>query len=158
MTKPPKLRPSPRFSLASLLLLLGTTLLLQPTHSFSLDIPRPKAEKKIVRITEAGAIPSELILTKHDSSVFIFNEFSDTPLDLALSFGKNRIHCHSNKLKLDEAGVLRTTNPIPPKSFVVTCFPDTGRYKYTLRTPSKNKKVQISGSIVVKPAEDEIPQ
>ncbi len=91
--------------------------------------PSTSAEKKIVSISSNGLTPANLTLHKLDASVFLFNAIKDQPVNLAIKFGKNRVHCHSPSLRLDDDGYLRTVNPVPTSSFVLACFPNSGEYE-----------------------------
>lgn len=106
------------------------------------------AEKEIIRVTDKGIIPAVLELRKRDSSVFIYNDTDNEYLGVQIEFGKNRLHCHDKRLQLDATGMLRTTDPIPPHSFVVACFPDTATYPITVWS-SGNRGQTLRGEIHV---------
>ncbi|MCB0358313.1 MAG: hypothetical protein KDD44_01710, partial [Bdellovibrionales bacterium] len=52
---------------------------------------------------------------------------------LEIEYGKHRLHCWSPNLHLDDSGIMKTIQPIAPKDFEIMCFPDSGRYPFTVR-------------------------
>ncbi len=98
------------------------------------------AIKHVMRITEEGITPRELTLKKLDSSVFLYNELADQPVDISIRFGSNRVHCHSPRLKMDSEGVFRTDSPLPPNSFAIACFPSRSQYPIEVTAPGVSSK------------------
>lgn len=106
------------------------------------------AVKEIMRIDDNGISPQSIVLTKPDASVFFLNGTRNSELSIAIFFGKRRLHCASENLKMGEDGALRTINPIKPRNFVLSCFPVPGRYKIEVDGFSSGKKMRMAEVVV----------
>ena len=107
-----------------------------------------REHKEIMKISGAGLVPSRLVLTEPDSSVFFFNATDDSLLSLTISFKERRFHCASPNLQLEEGGVLRSKTPIGPRDFAITCFPDRGTYQLIIEGLSSFPR-GLAGEIIV---------
>lgn len=94
--------------------------------------PLNDPEKIVVRVTEGGLEPSTIRLHKDDSSVFFLNSTKDSLMSVSVNFGNHRTHCASENLKLGDDGKLQSVQPIGPKDFALTCFPQKGSYQVAI--------------------------
>lgn len=91
------------------------------------------AEKVLVKLSNSSPIPKQTKLSKLDSSIFFVNSSNDALLTLSIDFGKRKAHCASGNMKwFKDEGVLRSNEPIAPKDFAVTCFPESGTYNVSV--------------------------
>ncbi len=133
-------------SLAAVLLLFGINI-----QTVQADVKAPK--KEIIKISEQGVKPAVLNLEGADGSVFFYNTSGDQFMSFSIPWGDRRAHCATLNLKLDEDKVLRSAKAIRPGDFVLTCFPEPGRYEYQAQV-GQNK---FKGTIIVKAYESEKP-
>ncbi len=107
----------------------------------------PSPNKLIVKVTDKGLVPSTITLDKLDSSVFFVNTTNDSLVTVAVDFGSHEGHCASGNLKF-ENGVMHSVEPIGPKDFAVTCFPQAGTYNVKVEGIG-GRKAPVTGKIVV---------
>ena len=107
-----------------------------------------EAEKEVVKISEKGFEPTTMHLKKEDASVFFVNATSDSLLTFEIDFGARRMHCASSNLTQDGHGVLRSSKPVGPKDFALTCFPEKGKYQVKA-FGVKGKKDAFIGTVEV---------
>jgi len=103
------------------------------------------AEKKIVTISQDRIEPNEIILTKADSSVFFYNNTLKENIEIKIDVTGKTLHCASSNLKVD-GDFLSSSEPIKPKDFALTCFPDKGEYAFDV---IRSKQKPLKGKIKV---------
>ena len=106
------------------------------------------AQKEVIKISAKGASPTTIHFTKEDGSVFFLNNSKDSLMTLDIDFKGRRAHCASTNMKFSSDGHLRSTTPVGPKDFAITCFPEKGTYEFLAYGILGNQK-PISGSIIV---------
>lgn len=106
------------------------------------------AEKEVVKVSAKGFEPAVLKLQREDASVFFVNTTQEDLLTFEIDFANRRAHCATSNLKLDSDGILRSSKPIGPKDFALTCFPEKGTYKVTVHGLHGRGGV-ASGSVIV---------
>jgi hypothetical protein len=109
----------------------------------------PDAKKELIKLTPSGPVPARIEIAQLDASVFFLNVTDDSLVSLEIQFGPNRVHCWSPNLQIDEKGVMSSINPIGPKDFAITCFPEAGTYRYTVKGLEKNPSGS-TGEIVIR--------
>ena len=136
------------------ILLTLAFVLLSMANAYSDDTTPPppleieSAVKEIVKLTDEGPSPSQIVLHKLDSSVFFVNSTKDSLLTLRVDFGKKMTHCASPNLKMGEDGVIQSVKPIAPKDFALMCFPEKGEYQVQFQGLSKFPKGTV-GTVVI---------
>lgn len=105
-----------------------------------------KANKEIMKITEHGFEPSQVIFKQLDGSVFFLNATNDALLSLEINFDGRRAHCASDNIVYQD-GVMRTKSPLAPQDFALMCFPEKGSYDVIVRGLSA--KPSIVGKVLV---------
>ena len=108
----------------------------------------PTAEKRVIRITPQGFVPSEIKLKKQDSSVFFVNSTENEKFNVAINFGPRRKHCWTKNMEVGNDGVIRTTKPVEPRDFALVCFPESGEYMVTA-SGEKGKPSRIVAKVIV---------
>ncbi len=103
--------------------------LLAADANHSLPTPLEASQKELVKISESGFSPSKIILNKLDASLFFVNVTKRSLLSLRIVFNNRELHCASGNVTVDTNGDLITSKPIPPKDFILVCFPQAGDYK-----------------------------
>ena len=67
---------------------------------------------------------------------------------IEIDFKGKRAHCASSNMKFGKDGVLRSSQPIGPKDFAASCFPEKGIYEISAFGVN-GSKTPVKGSIVV---------
>lgn len=163
-------------------LLLSAVLLYMPTRGISEGAPASAAalattptpssaqtahvhttphEGRIVKITDAGLEPSELIIDSnsektdttsenlHSRVVFFLNDTTDSLITLDVETQGKKAHCASGNLKIQESGGVRSSTPIVPKDFASTCFHNVGSYPFSVYG-LKGRTTAVTGVIQVR--------
>lgn len=133
--------------------ILATVLCYLPTNGTSLaEQPStsrvPDSQSQIVRLSDSGVAPLTLRMKKEDKVAFFLNDSSDSLITLDLSFGEHATHCASSNLKINENGVIASTQPIAPKDFASACFHESGTYPFTVYG-LRGSPNGIKGSIII---------
>lgn len=115
------------------------------THDHPLALA--DSEKKVVRLTEHGLEPTNIVLKTLDSSVFFVNETRDSPLSLSVDFGSHRLHCATGNVKFAD-GKLHSVEPVGPHDFVLMCFPERGTYQVQVQG-LRGPKETAAGTVTV---------
>ena len=124
-------------------------LAIPPSTLAESSAPLEIAHKELMKVTDQGLVPSEIVLEQNDSSVFLLNMLPNEKLNLTVEFGSKHMHCHSKNLAWDaEKGEMKTTTPVSPQDFAVLCFPESGVYPIVVESAS-GKKLKLSGTVKV---------
>ncbi|MFN8391178.1 MAG: hypothetical protein U0136_12880 [Bdellovibrionota bacterium] len=105
------------------------------------------AEKEVVKVTDQGLIPPTITLQKQDSSVFFVNTTKDSLVTVSIDFGEHSAHCATSNLKF-ENGSMHSVEPIGPKDFALTCFPQKGSYDVKVEGVA-GKNAPLVGKVIV---------
>ena len=133
-------------TILSLALSFPLPLLVQADTTSDVSASVEKAEKEMMKITEKGFEPPQLMFNHLDSSAFFVNSTNDSLLSLEVDFGDRRAHCASDNMVF-ESGVMRSKVPLAPKDFALLCFPDKGTYNVIARGVAT--KPSLVGKVVV---------
>ena len=88
------------------------------------------ARPQIIKISNHGVSPSQLIMKQSDSVVFFYNITDEDLLTLEIDFGSRTIHCSAALRTIKPPGLTQTRKPFGPKEFASTCFHEKGSYPY----------------------------
>ena len=86
------------------------------------------AVKEIVKVTPRGLEPATTTLHRLDASVFFVNTTQDSLVTFDIDFTGKKAHCASSNLKFTKEEHMKSVEPIGPKDFTITCFPEKGSY------------------------------
>ena len=137
-----------RFSMLMRSLLLSFVLLAAWSVTQALHADEKAAQRKIVKLTDAGVAPQSLRMTTDESIVFFYNDTSDSLPTLELDFRGKTAHCASSTLKASTDGFIRSTKPIGVGDFASTCFHSPGEYDYKV-LGLKNAPDGVPAKIIV---------
>lgn len=108
----------------------------------------PEAQNRLIKVTDKGIEPLNLVMKRDDSIAFFLNDTKDSLITVELDFKEHSIHCGGGNLQAAEAGKVRSVKPIGPKDFASTCFHDSGKYSYVIYGLGGNNS-GVRGSITV---------
>ena len=106
------------------------------------------SNNRIIKLTDAGLSPKELVMKQSDGIMFFLNASSDSLATLEIDYHGKKTHCASANLEMDPNGVVRSTRPFGPRDFASVCFPDKGRYDLTVYGLRKSPQ-GIKSTVVV---------
>lgn len=134
-------------------LILAAVLCVLPTYDASQAEPvhssmPPESTGHIITITDQGASPLTMRMSKDDKMAFFLNDTSDSLITISVEYHEHATHCSSGNLKINENGNIRSTEPIAPKDFASSCFHDRGTYSFTVMG-LKNQPQGVRGSIII---------
>ena len=136
----------PSFVLAAVLCVLPTYYTSQ-AEPVTPSMP-PESTGHIITITDQGASPLTMRMSKDDKMAFFLNDTSDALLTISIEYHEHATHCSSGNMRINENGNIRSTEPIAPKDFASSCFHDRGTYSFTVMG-LRNQPQGVRGSIII---------
>ncbi len=142
MTRPPLLHIAATFLLVAL---TPAALFAEESHEHTQPLEEPV--KEIMKVTDAGLVPSKVLFHKLDSSLFFVNASEDSLINVTVRFGSKQPHCASSNMKFED-GSMHSVKPIGPKDFAIMCFPEKGTYEVLVEGLA-SKPGKVIGQVVV---------